>query len=129
MTNILTHMHITKAHFKNSQANNRKKPQELDRRKEKERKREEKGLRKMAVASGIKIPNAQPFALTHIALTDSRNDVSADATPSDDGPIATNTPPNVPPRLNVSGGFKKSGWAIVGATGDLNSSILFLRLP
>jgi len=87
----------------------------------------------MAAASGIKIPNAQPPALTHIALTDSRNDMGAGATPteiSDKGPIVTSTSPNnVPPRCNMSGGFKKSGWAIVGATVTTSNQPLPINPP
>jgi len=70
----------------------------------------------MAAASGIKIPNAQPPDLCH--------DMSAGAAPTeipDEGPIVTSTPPNVLPSFNVSGGIKKSGWAIVGATGTIST--------
>jgi hypothetical protein len=88
------------------QANNRKKPQELDKRKEKERKREEKELRKMAAANGIKMPKAQTPGLTQIAVADSSNNIDADATP----PRylkKVEVLPTVPPSSSMpSGGFK-----------------------
>ncbi|KIY45346.1 hypothetical protein FISHEDRAFT_66935 [Fistulina hepatica ATCC 64428] len=60
-TNSYAHHH--KARFKDMQANARIKPQEeVDRRKEKERKREERELRKLAAAQGIKI--AKPVSTT-----------------------------------------------------------------
>lgn len=91
-------------------------PQDLDKRKEKERKREEKELRKMAAASGVKIPKAQTLEVT--------------ATTSDlpshvvDDPMHSPIPENCGSRPNISSGpsnapsstagFKKAGWAVVG---------------
>ncbi|KAG6902810.1 hypothetical protein C0995_011297 [Termitomyces sp. Mi166 len=67
-TNSYAHHH--KARFKDMQANVRLKPKdEIDKRREKERKREEKELRKIAAANGIKM--TKPTAALPIAPKDS----------------------------------------------------------
>jgi len=96
------------------QASVRLKPQEeVDKRKEKERKREEKELRKIAAANGIKMskPATAPAA---------PSSVSAPATFDTSGP--TGFKPSGWAAVSGSGpsaaqsGFKKSGWATVGSS-------------
>ncbi|KAF4572695.1 hypothetical protein EYR36_007205 [Pleurotus pulmonarius] len=98
-TNSYAHHH--KARYRDMQANARIIPkEELDRRKQKERKREEKELRKMAAAIGIKMPKPAEGGL------------SAVPTAGDSVPIgeSSNSAPEQKPT-----GFKKSGWAAVSS--------------
>ncbi|KAL0950882.1 hypothetical protein HGRIS_007641 [Hohenbuehelia grisea] len=100
-TNSYAHHH--KARLKDMQANARIIPrEELDRRKEKERKREEKELRKIAAAAGIKMPKS---AATTITPT------SADAQPGSDM--------DVEPKQS---GFRQAGWASVSSASNLSSA-------
>jgi hypothetical protein len=109
-TNSYAHHH--KARFKNMQANNRIKPQELDKRQEKERKREEKELRKIAAANGIKMPKAQTATLTQIAVTDLSNNIEAGAMRTEPTAEISGDTSN---STMQSGGFRRSGWNVVGA--------------
>lgn len=99
-TNSYAHHH--KARFKDMQANVRLKPKdEIDKRREKEKKREEKELRKIAAANGIKM--AKPTT-------------AAPLVPKDSPPTATTAhevehPP--PP--------KRGGWATVSGSAPLQS--------
>jgi hypothetical protein len=102
-TNSYAHHH--KARFRDMQAAQKASfggQEDLDKRREKERKREEKELRKMAKAVGIKIakptaPIAQPAAPAPVPVP---------------APADAAHPASVP----KSTGFKKSGWATVGAS-------------
>lgn len=108
------------------------KPQGPDKRKEKERKREEKELRKIAAANGMKLPRTTQM------VTDSNNvdvDVMRTEMPEKNGG-GPSTPLNVP--SSPSRGFRKSGWTAVGAVATpqppstpppLPSSNLPLPLP
>ena len=90
-TNSYAHHH--KARLKDMQANARLVNQgELEMRKEKERKREEKELRKLARAQGIKM--AKPVTAVPAPVLPPENDTGA----------TSETKP---------GGFKKAGWAAV----------------
>ncbi|KAG5719333.1 G patch domain-containing protein 8 [Termitomyces sp. T112] len=94
-TNSYAHHH--KARFKDMQANVRLKPKdEIDKRREKERKREEKELRKIAAANGIKM--AKPAAAVPIVSTDSPSPVST----------AIEVQPLPPP--------KRGGWATISGS-------------
>ncbi|TFK41385.1 hypothetical protein BDQ12DRAFT_438014 [Crucibulum laeve] len=112
-TNSYAHHH--KARFKDMQANVRLKPkEEVDKRKEKERKREEKELRKIAAASGIKLPKppagSAPIAATIDAAASSSANVELEAKKG--GWASTATLQQAGPQT----GFKKSGWASVGSS-------------
>ncbi|KAF8446271.1 hypothetical protein L210DRAFT_3443358 [Boletus edulis BED1] len=98
-TNSYAHHH--KARLRDMQANARLVNQEeLEMRKEKERKREEKELRKLARAQGIKM--AKPAATAFAPVLTPENDTGS-----------TNEP--------KPSGFKKAGWAAVTAVPDTNS--------
>ncbi|KAI0651646.1 hypothetical protein C8Q79DRAFT_934373 [Trametes meyenii] len=92
-TNSYAHHH--KVRFRDMQAAQRatrNSKEEVDKRKEKERKREEKELRKIAKAAGVKMVKP-PVALAPVA--------------------ETGTTPEEPSKPS---GFRKSGWATVGAS-------------
>ncbi|EKM83411.1 hypothetical protein AGABI1DRAFT_110077 [Agaricus bisporus var. burnettii JB137-S8] len=115
-TNSYAHHH--KARFKDMQANARPKAQEeIDRRKEKERKREERELRKIAAAAGIKVPKVTPAvpAPTPAAVTPVGVSAESDGTPSEKkrGWASVGDPSAA---VSTSTGFKKSGWATVGSS-------------
>ncbi|KAJ3718269.1 hypothetical protein C8R42DRAFT_703741 [Lentinula raphanica] len=95
-TNSYAHHH--KARFRDMQASARIKPQEeIDRRKEKERKREEKELRKIAAASGVRMAKT--------------------TLPPPGAPVlAPVTPLITIPLPGPPSGFKKSGWASIGSS-------------
>ncbi|KAH7911213.1 hypothetical protein BJ138DRAFT_1007014 [Hygrophoropsis aurantiaca] len=96
-TNSYAHHH--KARLRDMQANSRIVPQEeLDKRKEKERKREEKELRKLAKAAGIKM--AKPPVTAGVAQTPAPTVAVEAATES------------------KSTGFKKAGWASVAPVAE-----------
>ncbi|KAF7437055.1 hypothetical protein PC9H_003889 [Pleurotus ostreatus] len=98
-TNSYAHHH--KARYRDMQANARIIPkEELDRRKEKERKREEKELRKMAAAIGIKMSKPAEGGLLAVP------------TPGDSISNGESSP-SVPEQKPT--GFKKSGWATVSS--------------
>lgn len=80
--------------------------EELDRRKEKERKREEKELRKMAAAIGIKMSKPAEGGLLAVP------------TAGDSVPIGESSN-SVPEQKPI--GFKKSGWAAVSSPAALAS--------
>ncbi|KAK7064428.1 G-patch-domain Zn-finger DNA-binding protein [Favolaschia claudopus] len=105
-TNSYAHHH--KARFKDMQANVRIPQDDLDKRKEKERKREEKELRKIAAANGIKMP--KPAAAVFLPLAPAQP-VGLDSSMDIDGvPLST-------PGSSASGsGFKKLGWATVSSS-------------
>lgn len=106
-TNSYAHHH--KARLKDMQASARLFPkEEVDKRKEKERKREEKELRKIAAANGIRMPKAAGVASPTSGLN---------------GMIVEPPAPNDPPRNSgwvsvsaPSSGFKRSGWATIGGS-------------
>ncbi|KAL0575025.1 hypothetical protein V5O48_006926 [Marasmius crinis-equi] len=117
-TNSYAHHH--KARFRDMQASARMKPQEeIDKRKEKERKREERELRKMAAASGIRMAK-QPTNPGPAMLS---NDPAPVERPSGStgGWASVSTSTNTSSGSNS--GFKKSGWATVGATATVNSAV------
>ncbi len=106
-TNSYAHHH--KARLKDMQANARIVPkEEMDKRKEKERKREERELRKIAAANGIRMPKPA-VGSTGVAPPASPTPVIVEPTASKDPPknpggwASVSTPP--------SSGFKRSGWA------------------
>lgn len=90
------------------QANVRVQPQdEIDRRKEKERRREEKDLRKIAAANGIKMPRPRPAVAT---------DSSAEQPAAETAPLP-HPPPELdasldptPPSLDVVAQAGRKGW-------------------
>ncbi|KAG6885942.1 hypothetical protein C0993_007444 [Termitomyces sp. T159_Od127] len=99
-TNSYAHHH--KARFKDMQANVRLKPKdEIDKRREKEKKREEKELRKIAAANGIKM--AKPTTAPPI--------VHQDSTPTS----ATVHELELPPQP------KRGGWATVSGSAPIQS--------
>ena len=116
------------------QANIRIKPQDdIDKRKEKERKREEKELRKIAAANGIKMPkpstissSTTPLAPTPFdAPKSSGMDIDNPTEPKQAGWATVRT--SVDDLPNPSGGFRKSGWATFG--GGSSSSVTPLPPP
>ncbi|PPQ76178.1 hypothetical protein CVT26_009355 [Gymnopilus dilepis] len=123
-TNSYAHHH--KARFKDMQANVRIKPQEeIDKRKEKERKREEKELRKIAAASGIKIPKpaaavsgSSPAAVLAPVLPPEMDGKPAEVKKSGWASISSSQGGS----SSSSGGFTKSGWATVGSSSTASSS-------
>ncbi|KAH6917621.1 hypothetical protein BKA70DRAFT_1556091 [Coprinopsis sp. MPI-PUGE-AT-0042] len=139
-TNSYAHHH--KVRMKDMQANARPVLQEdVDKRKEKERKREEKELRKIAKAAGIKMPKT---TTTATAPTTGVLPVASSSTaPSGFAPVSepsaepknavggwatvSNAVPSLPATATDSsaqpsgGGFKKSGWATVGAAPSSSS--------
>ncbi|KAJ7139883.1 hypothetical protein C8R44DRAFT_867981 [Mycena epipterygia] len=113
-TNSYAHHH--KARFKDMQANIRIPQDDVDKRKEKERKREAKELRKIAAANGIKM--AKPSAMiSALAPADpvggSSTSMDIDGVPLNPGwaPTASGGHPT-----ESQPGFKKSGWATVGSS-------------
>ncbi|KAF9014932.1 hypothetical protein BDQ17DRAFT_1268350, partial [Cyathus striatus] len=108
-TNSYAHHH--KARYKDMQANARPKL-DLDKRKEKERKREEKELRKLAAASGIKIPKPVATVVSAVALAP----VSTSANSSVDSAAAAESKKGGWSSVSSStssttqSGFRKSGW-------------------
>ncbi|KAI0670107.1 hypothetical protein C8Q78DRAFT_1039252 [Trametes maxima] len=100
-TNSYAHHH--KVRFRDMQAAQRatrNSKEEVDKRKEKERKREEKELRKIAKAAGVKMVKP-PVALAPVA-----------------------EPEAIPEEPSKTSGFKKSGWATVGASASSATSPL-----
>ncbi|KAK2462080.1 hypothetical protein APHAL10511_006543 [Amanita phalloides] len=111
-TNSYAHHH--KARLKDMQANARIFPkEEVDKRKEKERKREEKELRKIAAANGIRMhkPAGGSTAMAPLAVGGAVESAAASPDKPSSGwvalPAASGT---------QSSGFKRSGWATVSGT-------------
>ncbi|KAJ7275283.1 hypothetical protein B0H12DRAFT_1006470, partial [Mycena haematopus] len=104
-TNSYAHHH--KARFRDMQANIRIPQDDVDKRKEKERKREQKELRKIASANGIKMGKPSTAVISPLALAEP---VGASGMDIDGDPMNSAGP-------SASGsGFKKSGWATVGTS-------------
>ncbi|PCH33447.1 hypothetical protein WOLCODRAFT_160076 [Wolfiporia cocos MD-104 SS10] len=100
-TNSYAHHH--KARFRDMQAAqraSRNTKEELDRRKEKERKREEKELRKIAKAAGVRMAKPPVALVAAPAEAAAARGAEAEAKP---------------------GGFKKPGWASIGAASTSSS--------
>ncbi|KAJ7102171.1 G-patch-domain Zn-finger DNA-binding protein, partial [Mycena belliarum] len=120
-TNSYAHHH--KARFKDMQANIRIIPQDdVDKRKEKERKREEKELRKIAAANGIKMakPSAaviSTLAPAHPIGVDGGTGMDIDGVSAHPewASASASRPTESQPAL------RKSGWATVGASSSLIS--------
>ncbi|KAF8640347.1 hypothetical protein AX17_000019 [Amanita inopinata Kibby_2008] len=117
-TNSYAHHH--KARLKDMQANARIVPkEEVDRRKEKERKREEKELRKIAAAYGVRMP--KPSVTPAVVLAPAAPSVSTavvepaapgDASKKPGGWVSLSGSGSA--RQPQSSGFKRSGWASIG---------------
>ncbi|KIK02293.1 hypothetical protein K443DRAFT_677690 [Laccaria amethystina LaAM-08-1] len=127
-TNSYAHHH--KARFRDMQANVRLIPkEEVDKRKEKERKREEKQLRKIAAANGIKMPKplVKPPAVPAAPLSTSSDNalstmMEVETKPSESKKWASlSTTPSdfAPPQP----GFRKSGWATVASSSTVSPPV------
>lgn len=81
--------------------------EEIDKRKEKERKREEKELRKIAAASGVKMTKSTLLPSGAPALAPAVNPV---VEPKPSGWV------NISNSTDAANGFKKAGWATVGSS-------------
>ncbi|KAJ7655060.1 hypothetical protein DFH06DRAFT_489400 [Mycena polygramma] len=111
-TNSYAHHH--KARFKDMQANIRIPQDDLDKRKEKERKREEKELRKIAAANGIKMAKPPAAVISALAPADP---VGAGSMDVDGAPLNAGWASASASRSTDSQpGFRKSGWATVGSS-------------
>jgi len=107
------------------QANARIKPQEdIDKRKEKERKREERELRKIAAAAGIKMPkvigpqtgSTPPVLAPAAPASDELATMDVESSPlQKKGDWPSNNSISSAPSAPVPG-FKKSGWTTVGSS-------------
>ncbi|KAJ7169639.1 G-patch-domain Zn-finger DNA-binding protein, partial [Mycena filopes] len=114
-TNSYAHHH--KARFKDMQANIRIPQDDADRRKEKERKREEKELRKIAAANGIKMSKPTAAVISTLAPADpvgTSSSMDVDGVPLNPGWASASSSGSRPPETQP--GFKKSGWATVGSS-------------
>ncbi|KAG6891418.1 hypothetical protein C0992_007197 [Termitomyces sp. T32_za158] len=113
-TNSYAHHH--KARFKDMQANVRLKPKdEIDKRREKEKKREEKELRKIAAANGIRM--AKPTTTAPMLQQDSQ----PTATATTDHEVELPPPPKRAGWATVSGSAPsqsgaRSGWASINSS-------------
>ncbi|EDR15447.1 G-patch-domain Zn-finger DNA-binding protein [Laccaria bicolor S238N-H82] len=130
-TNSYAHHH--KARFKDMQANVRLIPkEEVDKRKEKELKREEKQLRKIAAANGIKMPKppVKPPAVPAVPLPTSSDNalgtmMEVETKPSESkgwASLSTTPSDSTPPQP----GFRKSGWATVGSSSTVSPPVPFM---
>ena len=86
-----------------------RKPKDNSKAREKERKREEKELKKLAAASGVKLAAAAKSAVPPMVSAPSSSDVASGEATSGVGNWSTF-------KKSQSGGFKPSGWATVSGT-------------